>query len=321
MPPAVARTDLRHRRLLAPALPLALAAALLPGCSSAEGPAQGPAAPPGTAGQSQPPQAQATAAETDKAFADLEARYGARLGVYAVDTGTGRTATHRAGERFAFASTLKALSAGVLLDRETDAGLDEVVRYSEADLLSYAPVTSKNVATGMRVRDLVAAALQQSDNTAQDLVLARLGGPDAVEEALRDLGDGTTNVDRDEPALNSATPGDPRDTTTPEAIARDLQGFVLGDVLPPARRQLLTDLMLGNTTGGPYVRAGVPAGWQVADKTGNGGYGTRNDVAVAYPPGGSPVVIALLSDRGSEDAVSDDALLADATRTVVAALD
>ncbi|MCQ4081690.1 class A beta-lactamase [Streptomyces sp. RB6PN25] len=172
----------------------------------------------------------------------------------------------------------------------------------------------------MTLRDLIASALQFSDNTAANLLLDRLGGPAGIRTALRGLGDATTHVDRTEPALNDATPGDIRDTSTPRALSTDLRLFVLGDALSRSRQQLLTNWLVGNTTGGPYIRAGVPTGWRVGDKTGNGGYGTRNDIAIAWPAGGAPIAIAVLSDRGLPHVPSDDALIADATRTALAAL-
>ncbi|MFE7588807.1 class A beta-lactamase [Kitasatospora sp. NPDC057512] len=263
----------------------------------------------------------ASADAVDAAFAELEQRFGARLGVYAVDTGSGREVIHRADERFAFASTIKSLAAGALLRKASDADLDKVVPYRQEDVLEWAPITSQHVATGMKLRDLAAAAIQYSDNTAANLVFAELGGPAAVQQSLRDLGDSTTSVDRTEPTLNEATPGDTRDTSTPRVLAADLRRYVLGDVLAEGRRGLLTDWLVGNTTGGPYIRAGVPADWRIGDKTGNAGYGTRNDVAVAWPPGGrAPIVIVVLSDRGKAGATSDDALIAQATKTVVSTL-
>ena len=143
------------------------------------------------------------------------------------------------------------------------------------------------------------AAVEYSDNTAANLLLDQLGGPGGLQQALRRLGDSTTDADRFEPALSAATPGDTRDTSNAQAFGADLREFVLGNVLPGSRRQLLTGWLLANTTGGPYIRAGVPAGWKVGDKTGNGGWGTRNDIAIAWPPGGAPVVIAIFSHRGS----------------------
>ncbi|MEV7603094.1 class A beta-lactamase [Kitasatospora sp. NPDC089797] len=309
-------TPALHRpRTTLPAVAL-LAAALVAGCAQ-----------PGNA--STPPAASAAAATTataatdraEASFAALEQQFGARLGVFAVDTGSGREVTHRDGERFAFASTIKSLAAGALLKKASDADLDKVVHYRQEDVLAWAPITSQHVATGMRLRDIAAASIQYSDNTAANLVVAELGGPAAVQQSLRDLGDSTTSVDRTEPTLNEATPGDTRDTSTPRVLAADLRRYVLGDALGADRRNLLTDWLVGNTTGGPFVRAGVPADWKIGDKTGNAGYGTRNDVAVAWPSGGrSPIVIVLLSDRGKADATSDDALLAQATKTVVSAL-
>jgi beta-lactamase class A len=256
----------------------------------------------------------------DAAFRSLEHRYGARLGVYALDTGSGRTVAYRADERFAYASTLKALSAGLLLRRDSDARLDRVVTYRRADLQAYSPVTAKHVAAGMTLRSIIVAALQYSDNTAANLMMEQLGGPAGMRDALPGLGDRTTHVDRTEPDLNGAVPGDVRDTSTPRTLGTDLRGLVLGDLLPAAHRRLLKDWMLGNTTGGPYIRAGVPTGWKVGDKTGNGGYGTRNDIAIAWPPTGRPIVVALQSDRGTATANSADGLLADATRAAVSQL-
>jgi beta-lactamase class A len=250
----------------------------------------------------------------------LQRRFGARLGVYALDTGTGREVGYHADDRFAFDSTYKALAAGVLLRRVRDADLDRVITYRAADLQDYSPITRPHLSTGMTLRGLIDAALRQSDNTAANLLLRQLGGPQGLQRALRALGDTTTHVDREEPSVNTAVPGDVRDTSTPRALGTDLRRFVLGDLLTPVRRRQLTTWMVTNTTGGPFIRAGVPAGWKVGDKTGNGDYGSRNDIAVAWPPMGSPVVVAILSDRGHRDAASDDALIADTTKSVLAAL-
>ncbi|XVU30546.1 class A beta-lactamase [Actinoplanes sp. CA-054009] len=262
----------------------------------------------------------ASPAGPSRSFTGLERRFGARLGVYAIDTGTGRTVTYRADERFAHASTFKALLTGALLGRLTDADLRRVVTYTRHDLLEWAPVTSQHVATGMTVDALLAAAVQYSDNTAANLLLDEIGGPKGLQSELRKIGDRTTNTTRNEPSLNEAVPGDKRDTSTPRALGSDLRAYVLGDLLPETRRRKLAGLLAGNTTGGPYIRAGVPAGWKVGDKTGSGGYGTRNDIAVVWPPTGSPLIIAVQSDRGVPGAPSGDALIAEATKVVVATL-
>ena len=303
----------RRPRTALPAVAL-LAAALAVGCGhgTSGGTNAQAAAVPTTATTSA---GQSSAGSTDGAFKDLEQHFGARLGVYAVDTGSGREVAYRSDERFAFASTIKSLLTGALLRTASDQELDKVVTYRQDEVLTWAPITSRHVDTGMKVRDLAAAALEYSDNTAANLLMTELGGPETLQRTLRELGDPTTNVNRNEPTLNEATPGDPRD------FAADLRRYVLGDVLTEDRRRMLTDWMVGNTTGAPFIRAGVPVDWKIGDKTGNGGYGTRNDVAVAWPSGGrSPVVLVMMSDRGKADATSDDALIAEATKAVVTAL-
>ncbi|HEX3780774.1 MAG TPA: class A beta-lactamase [Pseudonocardiaceae bacterium] len=296
---------------------LALTSALLSGCGTSD-----PAATRSTITATAIPSATLSAVaqqHADQGFAQLEGQFHAHLGVYVLDTGTGRALSYQANDRFAFCSTYKALAAGILLKRDTDAQLDQVLRYRSTDLVEYSPITSQHVGTGMSLRDLITAAVRYSDNTAANLLLGQLGGPEGLQAALRGLGDPTTQVDRLEPAVNAATPGDIRDTSTADALGTDLREFVLGIVLPAGRRQQLADLLLGNTTGGPYIRAGVPAGWKVGDKTGNGGYGTRNDIAIVWPVTGAPFVVAVLSDRGTPNASSDDALIADATKTAIAA--
>ncbi|HET9170008.1 MAG TPA: class A beta-lactamase [Actinospica sp.] len=292
---------------------LAVSAGLLAGCSSTT------TSPTASTGTSASPTPTATAAS---AFAALETKFHANLGLYAIDTGTGGTVAYNADRRFAFCSTFKALAAGVLLQRETDQQLNQVIPYTEADLLSYAPITSRHVDTGMTLTAIMAAAIEYSDNTAANLMLKQIGGPAAFQAALRAAGDGTSNVDRDEPTLNSDTPGDTRDTTTPAAEAADLREFALGSALTPIRRAQLVGWLQANTTGGPYIRAAVPAGWKVGDKTGNGGYGARNDIAVIWPPNGAaPIVITVLTNRGDNaNATSDDALIEDATKVALQTL-
>ena len=290
-------------------VPVVLALALVGGCAANGAPA------PATTTASAPP------AVSSPAFAQLARQFNANLGVYALDTGTGRSVAYRADDRFAYDSTYKLLMAGVLLRKDSDTDLARVITYTKADLQSYSPVTAQHVDTGMSVSDLIAAALQYSDNTAANLLLAQLGGPSGLQAAVRALGDDTTHVDRGEPGVNTSIPGDIRDTSTSRAMGTDLRGFVLGNWLTAARRQQLTNWLLGNTTGGPYVRAGVPSGWQVADKTGNGDYGSRNDIAVVWPPNRKPIIVSVLTNRNAgENAASADALIADATKAALAAL-
>ncbi|MGU3409623.1 class A beta-lactamase [Microbacterium sp. M1A1_1b] len=255
-----------------------------------------------------------------RSFAALEQSHHARLGVTAIDTRSGRQVAYRAGERFAFASTNKTFIVAAVLAASSDADLDTVVHYDRSDLLSYAPITSRFVDTGMTVRELIDAAMRFSDNTAANLLVERVGGPDAVERYLRVTGDRTTNVDRLEPDLNEATPGDPRDTTTPAQFATDLRKVLLGSTLGTTDRTFIRDTMLDNTTGAGTVRAGVDPAWPVADKTGTGEYGVRNDIAVVYPAGRAPVVVVVMTSKDQPDATADDALVAAAARAAIAAL-
>ena len=303
-PPTVTR-----RRLLgmAAAVPLA-------GCTT---PNTGPAATatPSAAAPSAPPPPR----RHDRLVV-LERRFGARLGVYALDTGSGAAVEHRADERFAFCSTFKGLAAAAVLAGNPPGHLDTVVQYTSGDLMRHAPVTRKHVATGMTIRALCDAAVRYSDGTAGNLLLRDLGGPARLTAYLRGLGDTVTRMDRTEPAITTAVPGDPRDTTSPRAIGADYQKIVLGDALPAAARAFLGDLLERNTTGAGRIRAGVPRGWVVADKTGTGGYGTANDIAVVRPPGAAPLVVAIMSSKGSRDAGPDEELLAEAAAYVAGTL-
>ncbi|NIZ92833.1 class A beta-lactamase [Kineosporiaceae bacterium B12] len=259
-------------------------------------------------------------AQLEAAFTGLEAEFGARVGVYAVDTGTGAVVEHRADERFAHASTIKVAAVAAVLDAATPADLDEAVPVPADGIVTHSPVTAAHAGGAVPLREVLAAALTVSDNTAGNLLLDRAGGPAGLQAFLRTAGDDVTRVDRREPDLNTAVPGDPRDTTTPRALAADLRAFAVDDALGADDRAVLTDLLRRSTTGAGLVRAGVPAGWGVEDKSGTGGYGTRNDAAVVRPPGRAPLVVVVMSSRPGADAEPDDALLARATEVVVTGL-
>lgn len=298
-----------HVRRAALAALAALALVSLTACST-EAPA--PA--------SVPPTPSKTAAAPQPDFAPLEREFGARLGVYAVDTGSGRELAHRADERFGYASTHKVFSSAAVLQRTSLDGLAKVLKYTRADLQPNSPVTEKHVTTGISLRDAMDAALRYSDNTAANLLFRELGGPPGLAAALRGIGDTTTHVDRIEPGLNDLAPGDVRDTSTPRAMAAGLRAFTLGTALPLEKRTVLTDMMRANTTGAALIRAGAPAGWVVADKTGTGDYATRNDIAVVWPPGRAPIVLVVLSDKVAKDATPDDRLIAQAAKLALSSL-
>lgn len=250
-------------------------------------------------------------------YVALEEKYDARIGVFAIDTGTGAELNHRADERFAFCSTYKTLAAAAILHQTSPTQLNASLTYTAADVLAHSPITEQHVATGMTIRALCEAAVRNSDNTAANLLVREVGGPSGVTDFARTLGDIATRMDRLEPALNEAIPGDPRDTTTPRAFGTDYQKLVVDGALDSQARTMLTEWLVNNTTGSAGIRSSAPAGWQVGDKTGSGYYGSTNDIAVIWPPGAKPIVLAIMSSRTTKNAVADSTLIADATRVVI----
>jgi beta-lactamase class A len=236
---------------------------------------------------------------------DLERRVGGRIGVYAVDTATERVVAHRPDERFPMCSTFKWLLAAAVLARvdRAELALDEPVPFGERDLLAHAPVTRARVAEGaMTIDELARAAVTVSDNTAANLLLAKIGGPAGLTELARGVGDPVTRLDRVEPALNTNEPGDPRDTTSPRAMVGTMRRILLPaashDALAPPSRERLLDWLRACETGRERLRAGLPPAWAVGDKTGTGERGAVNDVAIAWPPGRPPVLIAAYMSDG-----------------------
>jgi beta-lactamase class A len=256
-------------------------------------------------------------------LAGLERRSGGRLGVAALDTASGRRTGHRSDERFPLCSTFKFLAAALVLAR-VDRGqerLDRRVVFSEKDLVTYSPITKDHVGPGgLSVSEICEAAVTLSDNTAGNLMLASFGGPSALTAYARTLGDALTRLDRIETALNEATPGDPRDTTTPDAMLGDMQRLLVGDMLSVDSRRQLADWLLASKTGAKRLRTGLPPDWRVGDKTASGSNGTANDIAIAWPPGRAPILIAVYFTGSTiaDEARSD--VIAEAGRIVVASL-
>ncbi|NVI83185.1 class A beta-lactamase [Janthinobacterium sp. BJB401] len=255
-------------------------------------------------------------------LAALEKSAGGRLGVAAWRQGSELRVAYRADERFPLASTFKAMLAGAVLARSVSQPglLDQHVRYEKKELVTYSPITEKHLADGLTVADLCAATLQYSDNSAANFLMTLLGGPQAVTAFARSIGNTVFQLERWETELNSAIPGEVRDTASPASMAHSLQQLLLENSLPAPQRQQLDTWMRGNTTGDKRIRAGVPAGWQVADKTGSGAYGSVNDIGVAYPPSGAPLVIAVYYTREQKKADTNQDIITAATRIVTAAL-
>nr|WP_218151767.1 class A beta-lactamase [Stigmatella erecta] len=248
------------------------------------------------------------AADRRLRLAELERRHGGRLGVAVLDTASGARVLHRADERFPLCSTFKFLAAAQVLAR-VDRGEEQLGRrivFSEADLVSYSPVTKEHVGgDGMTLEAICEAAITLSDNTAGNLLLDSFGGPAALTRYVRTLGDRKTRLDRRETELNEAKPGDPRDTTTPAAMLQDMQRLLVGDALSAGSRERLVAWLTASKTGAKRLRAGVPPDWRAGDKTGTSGNGVVNDIAIFWPPDRAPLLVSAYyrGPEGTGDAV------------------
>ena len=253
----------------------------------------------------------------------LESESGGRLGVCVLETATGARHVHRGDERFPMCSTFKALAVAAILAR-VDAGKEQLTRriiFEASALVTYSPVTEKRVGgDGMTLAEICDAAVTLSDNTAANLLLAAIGGPPGLTAYVRGLGDEITRLDRNEPSLNEALPDDPRDTTTPNAMASSLQALILGTALSTASREQLTAWLLANKTGDTRLRAGLAKDWRVGDKTGSGARGTANDVAVIWPPNKPPIVITAYLTGATVSTTQQNATLASVARAVSAGI-
>jgi beta-lactamase class A len=259
------------------------------------------------------------AAPPNRRFVALEKDLGGHLGVFALDTGSGHSIGYREHERFAMCSTFKAVAAAAILARnvEEPGSLQKRIRYSKDDLVIHSPITEQHLHYGMTLEQLCAATVIQSDNAAGNLVLREIGGPQGLTRFARKLDDTMFRLDRWEPELNTAYADDLRDTTTPAAMTATLDALVLGTALPERERALLTQWLLDCATGAARIRAGVQAGWKVADKTGTGGYGSANDIGVIWPINRPPIVLSIYTVQYAKDGKPRNDIVAAATRLVI----
>ena len=249
----------------------------------------------------------------ERRITNIEEASGGRLGVAIFDTTTAVRIGHRSDERFPMCSTFKLLAVSAVL-RRVDEGkeqLDRTVRFTAKDITTYSPATEKRVDNGMSIKELCSAAITLSDNAAANLLLASIGGPPGLTAFARTLGDDVTRLDRIEPELNESLPGDPRDTSTPDNMLSDLHELVLGNALSLSSRSRLTDWLVQNKTGDKRLKAGVPPGWKIGDKTGSGARGTTNDLAILWPPQRGPILVAVyLTDTTADDYHRDGTIAA-----------
>lgn len=252
-------------------------------------------------------------------FAQIEKSLSGRIGVFAYDTANSSALQYRADERFPVCSTFKVLLVGGILAQSahTTGLMQRRITYTPHDLVANSPITQKHIGGGMTVADLCAAAIEYSDNTAANLLMTLLGGPASVTDFARSLGDHKFYLNRWETELNTAIPGDLRDTSTPEAMGFSLERLILGKALGSQQREQFLEWLRGSTTGRERIRAGVPAGWQVGDKTGTGDYGTANDLAVIWPPHRAPIIAAIYTTQPQKDAKARNEIIAQAARVIV----
>jgi len=272
---------------------------------------------PGLQAQGQSPTPPATAA-----IAAIESRIGGRIGVAAVDTGSGAQLSYRGDERFAMCSTFKWVLAAAVLEKIDckDLALSDRISFTASDLLAHAPVVRANLSTGaLTIEHLCAAIVEVSDNSAANLLLPLVGDPPGLTQFIRRAGDQVTRLDRTEPALNDVPPGDPRDTTAPDAMVFLMRAVLLGDVLSAGMRGKLIGWMKNSKTGLQRLRAGLPLDWIVGDKTGSGPGGKLNDVAIAWLPARAPLLIAAYFDGSNEPAAVINAAHAEIARIVATA--
>lgn len=257
------------------------------------------------------------------AVLDAEKRLSARVGVSVIDLETDTRWQNRADERFPTNSTFKTFLCAAFLDAGAKGAVDpdRAIVIRKSDIVSYSPVAKEKVdGAPVTLRELCATTVTISDNAAANLVMKELGGPEAVTAYLRSIGDEVTRVDRWEPESNSGIPGDARDTTSPNAAAETLKKLVLEETLPDAERRLLTEWLIGNKVGDATLRAGLPEGWRIADKTGAGANGSRNNIAVIWPDGRKPVVIAVYITQTAASFKARNAAIADIGRALAASL-
>lgn len=256
----------------------------------------------------------------EKKLAALEASLNdEKIGVVAINTANKQQIQYRANEHFPIQSTFKVMAVSAILKRSMADKhlLQQKINYTKKDLVFWSPITEKHVADGMTISELCSAAMMYSDNTATNLIVKKLGGPEAVTAFARSIGDNTFQINSWEPDLNS-DPNNLRDTSTPTAMAKSLKKLMLGNVLASPQREQLVNWMKANTTGDARIRAGVPKGWIVADKTGSGtDYGISNDIGIIWPSNCAPIVVAIYSVHNKKDALTHNDLIASITRNVI----
>lgn len=262
--------------------------------------------------------AQQVTSQTQEKLEKLEKSFDGKIGVYAIDTNNNQIIAYRANEHFPVQSTLKLIAVSALLNKSNGDKnlLQEKIHYTKNDLIFWHPITGKYVNSGMTLEALAAAAIIYSDNPAVNLIMKKLGGPQVVTNFAHTIGNPSFNLEHYEGNLNS-NPNIMQDDSTPKDMAISVQKLTLGNVLTPSERALLISWMRDDAVAYKRIRAGVPMGWVVADKTGSGNYGIANDIGIVWSPACKPIVLAICTAQNKKDAKSRDDIVASTTSIVL----
>ncbi|WXR60522.1 class A beta-lactamase [Peptostreptococcaceae bacterium AGR-M142] len=259
--------------------------------------------------------------EYESKFVELEKKYDVKLGVCAIDLNSNIEINYNADDRYPYCSTSKALAAAAVLEQYKLEDLEEIIKYKQEDLVSYSPITKDYVDSGMSIEDVCSAAVRFSDNTAGNILFNLIGGPNGFKLSLEKIGDKFTKPYRIEPELNNYEPGGLKDTSSPRQLALDLKEYTTGDTLTEEKKQILIDWMSGNATGDKLIRLEAPKDWIVADKSGAGAYGSRNDLAIVMPKNKKPIIIAIMSIKEKKEAKFSNEAVSDAAKVIFECLD
>ncbi|MCP4177293.1 MAG: class A beta-lactamase [bacterium] len=252
-------------------------------------------------------------------IANIETNFGGKIGFAAINTANDTTLEYNGNSRFPICSTHKLIVVAAILEKSmSDPNLlAKVIHFTKKDLVTYSPITKKHLTEGMTISDLCKAAIEISDNTATNLLINEAGGLSAINKFAHSIGIKSFRLDRYEPSLNSASPSDLRDTSTPNDMTMGLQNLIFGNVLAVTQRNMLQDWLKGNTTGNGRIRSGVPKSWIVGDKTGTGGYGTTNDIGVIYPKKCPPIILGIYYTQSKKNARPNNKVIELVTKAIL----
>ncbi|WP_301420916.1 BlaZ-like penicillin-hydrolyzing class A beta-lactamase [Mammaliicoccus lentus] len=256
---------------------------------------------------------------TNNEIEKIEKKLNANIGMYALNTQNGEELSFNEDNRFAYASTLKAISSAMLLEKTPHNKLDKKIHINKDDIVPYSPVLEKYIGKDITLQKLIEATMLYSDNTANNKIIDELGGYEQVKNRLRDLGDTTTHPSRKEPDLNLYSPKDKRDTSTPLAYGKTLNKLIIDGKLSKSNKDFLLDLMFKNKSGDTLIKDGAPSNFKVMDKSGQAlTYGSRNDVAFVYPKGqDKPIILVIFTNKDKKDAKPNDKIISEVAKVVL----